>query len=434
MSIQVEKVTCVPSKKNVVAKSEKKHRSVSAEPAHRPGVDVDDPSYEMVNVRRKRRVADDVNNPYLLSCREKRDNSPAELASYNRDALPRIRKMEGIKFSVTPEHTWNVFQKEADRVGAILKSTVKETVLMKEWSFKEYGIQILGGDAVTISWMVYYEGASRIDVSPTSIRHALNNRGDEIYDFIRSFVGTNEDGTDVFALDWDINKPMFNNYRRSFPIYFPGLCIKLSCNGAHITGPKTVEEFVGVAEFVRKLFTKVSKEETPHELKSFSMSMLNIPIKLSCPIGKAFPVREAIFEAVKKAENDAQTLQVGPFWDNNTFAQRCCINELKFDLKDYAGVNFRYLVHGERNPGKIGSKLLKWPWVTMFDNGKLSVIFSNPNHIINTVKFVVNFLSKILVNKDGSTQENPDDVHAGLEIDLMDNHEPFDEDDDDDAW
>jgi hypothetical protein len=305
-----------------------------------------------------------------------------------------------IPFPLDDTRAFKTFTDKIERARQQENEISKGLDVMKASIERDLGIEVDGGEAVTISWMLIVEGPSQIDVSATSIRHAILKRRDEILDYIRSAVGTNEDGTDKFALDWEsCDKRVFNDYRCIFPIYFPGVCIKLSRNGAHITGPKTVDDFIGVAEFVRRLYTMVSSEERPHVLKSFSMSMLNVPIQLSFPANtkKEFPDRDAICTALTKAKNEALTMQLGPLWDNVSSIKRCCITDLEYDPKKYAGVNFRYLVHGEKNAGVIDYKLSKWPWVTFFDNGKFSIIFTNPKHIVNTIKFVVEFVHQILV-------------------------------------
>ena len=368
-------------------------------------IEIDDPSsYQLV-------YEEDEADIIIRRSSKKKNakNEDIRLASYNHELLPKIRKMQPIKIQLPYQEAFKTFSNDIDCARDLEKVISKDLNVMKDSVKKDLGIEVIGGEAVTISWMLYIEGPSQIDVSATSIRHAILNRRNDILNYIRSAVGTNEDGSDKFALDWEsLDKRVFNDYRCIFPIYFPGLCIKLSRNGAHITGPKNVDDFIGVAEFVRGLYTMVSSEDRPHQLKSFTMSMLNVPIKLSFPtITKEFPDRDAIHLALKKAEQEALTLQLGPLWDNVSNIKRCCITDLKYNPDEYAGVNFRYNVHGEKHPGISGNKVLKWPWVTFFDNGKLSIIFTNPKHIVDTIKFIVEFIHPILVEfkTDADDQE-----------------------------
>lgn len=451
------------------------------------------PGYELTEENKKRK-GDWMDDLVALSKQNKKGSKvPFKLVTYNRDYLPKIRKMEQIKISTPYQHAHNSFKKEIEKAKAIEASTKNGMIILRKSIKDEYGIDVVGGDPVTISWMLYIEGPNDIDVTATSIREAVMNRRVEMFEYIRSFVGVNEEGTDRFALDWKEGVPVFNEYRCSFPIYFPGVCIKLSRSGAHITGPKNIEDFLGVAEFVRGLYTKVSIEEDPHMLKAFSMDMLNVSINLKfasgkrngtdeeregddpvgnkaternifetadplhvsdnqgdkakgevkpnqwqgeakCKLARVFPNREAIYKALTNGLKEANGLQVGSLW--NMSSNRCCVTNLKYAPKavgkklGYAGVNFNYLVHGENHAG-IGKnvkihgkqpKQPKWPWISMFDKGKLIAIFTNPSFVVKTIKFIVEFLSEMIVDVEhDSDAEKEEDKEE-------------EEDEDNDEW
>jgi hypothetical protein len=420
----------------MIGENKQKRKEMEARAAAAQAFDAESPVAIAVQLDKENQddyeMADDFIDEALKNNRKEKGagGPPVDLVSYNHVARSKFRKLPHIKISEPIQHAFMEFTLDVEHVKKLEKSASEDLQTWKDTVAKTYGLEVHGGNAVTVSWMLNLEGPNVMDVSATVIRDAVVNRRDEILQYIREKVGVNVDGkgVDVFALDWkDVSKKVFNDYRCIFPIYFPGMCIKLSRKGAHITGPTKVEEFLGIAELVRGLYTLVSKDDRPHYCKSFSMSMLNVPIKLSTIDKKlTFPKRDAIHRALDNALQDADRRQVGFLWDNTSTFHRVCIQELKFVPAKYAGVNFRYFVHGEKLPGDIGLKSLKWPWVTLFDKGTFSIINHSPKHIVKTIKFVVEFMAGILVAAPKVAEDDDDD-----EEDEANDHE-IDEDNEDD--
>ena len=340
--------------------------------------------------------------------RNNSSNRPVSLVSYNHDQRKNDTPYKPIKMD--PKHAFQDFTSEVERFRSLEKNFKHDLSEWKNTCEQEYGLTVEGDDPVTMSWMLYLEGPNPMATCAPAIRDAIEKRREEILAYIRGAVGANEDGTDSFALDWkDDNKNSFNDKSRMFPIYLPGICIKLCLKGAHITGPKNVEDFVGVAEFVRGFFTLVSRDSRPHHLHSFNMTMMNVPIKMHVSDARGvFKSRTSIYSAFDEAMHEATTKQTGPMWDNHT--NRVCMKKLRFDSlqssdeneKKYAGVNFRYLVHNKTEPGlTINGKERKWPWISIFEKGKMIIILNNPAVLFPTIKFIVELMSNLVeVNED----------------------------------